>query len=838
MAPTKDVIVTTSVTRGLGCLVACLALTGTAGAEINLEEAVTVFDGDLSTATMPQIQGGTDQTYVLAIATEENDDVTGVVDTLAELTWVEQKEQCALGEASGIRLWTAQGSPSGPFQVQITHPTAGMDLTAVLARYSGVLSIEDATGENTAGENDTTCAGPTKSNTAQLTLTSTQNRSVHVIGVCPKQSFINSISSGYSEIDKRQQGRAYTFLYERAFDTATTDQFQATINGAAQKWSTAGVVLNPIPATYYRSIGTWAPPVHDEGTASITAGTSTASFSGTTLPLYIGQGDKLTVGSGGPATLFSDPFGDGSNNGWTSIGLEDNMSDTGGHFEVDSADSSSHYTIDAGAGWTDYTFTVDINNDDDDFMGILARVQDVDNYYYLRQSFGDTQGQGADGWWLRLRKVVGGTETDLGAVDNQGTNPGQVDGTGTYQVKLEVTGTSLKAWVDGVLKFDVTDSEFASGPAGIWVFSQGNNSWFDNALVQTADDGVYHILSRDDDTTVTIQEIAGASRTGETYTIERVYDSMQAWENGRGGDLVTEARREVGVCYNDAPFTDRLVVSGSTTDAAHYMMITVAAGQRHNGLKGNGAVIDAQGGWLGQNAIDIEDEYTVIDGLEIKAIQDAGSAIFFDDSPAADNSLASNIFVHSCWQNSNAGVDIGAQNVTVRNSIFTGGTSYGVRLLTNSSGIIENCTIVGSPGSGHGVGDQIGTTVTIRNTISVNHDSGYDFVLYSNIDYFGYNMYEPAFVIGFDPATCPSCAGGNQTPPGNLESLFVSMAASDYHLEPSGHKAGNTGLNLASVTDDVDGETRTGTWDMGADEGVPGTDPPSPTIISWQEVEP
>ena len=80
-----------------------------------------------------------------------------------------------------------------------------------------------------------------------------------------------------------------------------------------------------------------------------------------------------------------------------------------------------------------------------DFMAILARVQDVDNYYILRQSFGDSQGQGADGWFLRLQKVVGGTATDLGAVDNQGSNPGQVDGgSGTWEFKLELNGDNLK----------------------------------------------------------------------------------------------------------------------------------------------------------------------------------------------------------------------------------------------------------------------------------------------------------------------------------------------------------------------------------------------------------
>jgi hypothetical protein len=377
--------------RRLVCLGAGLVLVGAARAGVTLEEAVAVFEGDLATATMPQIQGGTDQTYVLAIATESNDDVADVSDTLSELTWTEQKEQCGVGEGTGIRLWTAEGSPSGAFQVQITHAVAGMDLTAVLARYSGVASIEDATGENTNGENDTTCSGTTKTTTAQLTLTSTKNSSVHVIGVCPVQSFIDSFSVGYALIDKGQQGRAYTFLYAGTFDTATTDTFQATINGAAQKWSTAGIVLSPFPTTYYRSIGTDTGILAQTGTATTTSGSSVVTFSDT-LPTNIGLGDKLTVGSGGPTTVFSDDFNDGVITGWTKV-WTNSLSESGGTIRQTSAPDDSHYIVDAGSAWTDYTVTCEMMATDNDDTGISFRAQDGSNFYVVYQRFGNPAGE-------------------------------------------------------------------------------------------------------------------------------------------------------------------------------------------------------------------------------------------------------------------------------------------------------------------------------------------------------------------------------------------------------------------------------------------------------------
>ena len=180
---------------------------------------------------------------------------------------------------------------------------------------------------------------------------------------------------------------------------------------------------------------------------------------------------------------------------------------------------------------------------------------------------------------------------------------------------------------------------------------------------------------------------------------------------------MTDERREYGVCYNDGPLTGRLVISGSTTSSDYFMMVTVADGQRHTGLPNSGAAIDPSGGFGGLNAIDVEDQYTRIEWLEVRGDADGGHGIFFDDSPAADDGLVSNIFVHSYVQSANSGVEIGAQSVTVRNSFFTGSTSVGIHLFTGSSATIENCTLYGDGAAGSGVDDEAGSTATVRNTI-------------------------------------------------------------------------------------------------------------------------
>ncbi|MHC4101605.1 MAG: hypothetical protein ACYS15_08190 [Planctomycetota bacterium] len=90
-------------------------------------------------------------------------------------------------------------------------------------------------------------------------------------------------------------------------------------------------------------------------------------------------------------------------------------------------------------------------------------------------------------------------------------------------------------------------------------------------------------------------------------------------------------------------------------------------------------------------------------------------------------------------------------------------------------------------------------------------------------------MYET--VLGSDTTGSP----GNQPPPDDFDHFFVSILGPyDFHLEPVGHKAVNNGLDLSgSFADDIDGEMRSGSWDIGADEI-----PPTPTLLTWQEVEP
>jgi hypothetical protein len=328
-----------------------------------------------------------------------------------------------------------------------------------------------------------------------------------------------------------------------------------------------------------------------------------------------------------------------------------------------------------------------------------------------------------------------------------------------------------------------------------------------------------YIVSRESDTLVTVEPPATFSVVGGPYRIERAYNTLQDWEDDRDGNLIAEDRLEVGVAYNDGPFSSRLIIDGSLTDAEHYMMLTVAEGHRHRGVTGTGVVIDAGGGVSGE-LIAVKDPYTRIEWFELTNFKNGNKGIDFDNFPEfhhADNSTVSNLLIHDfdCG-NVNSPLYVRSNNITIRNTVITDGTRAGIRIIYGSA-TIENCTIFRM--FGDGVRQLTGTDVAIRNTISLGNDSQ-DFDLEGGVSYFGYNMYSTT--QDFDPS---ALQGHNQPPPSEWSDLFVStvLGSEDLHLEEFGHQALGTALNLSSLfLIDIDGEIRNGAWDIGADHVICG----------------
>ena len=280
-------------------------------------------------------------------------------------------------------------------------------------------------------------------------------------------------------------------------------------------------------------------------------------------------------------------------------------------------------------------------------------------------------------------------------------------------------------------------------------------------------------------------------------------------------DLVAANAKLTWVLYNDSPF----VVAGSTTingyntDAGHFITVTVAdasqvasgVSQRHTGVAGTGALMD--GSSVEHFGLDIEDDFTRVDGLELARFFDPlvnGSAAI---RVAAANILLENLLVYDFLSPMpfDHGIKTGPPGpvtFTIRNSIIYDGDNDGI-YIGNAGDVVtvENCTF-------YDVDNGIRNDGTITNTISIANSVSF---LNTNIMMGSNNMSNDVTAPG--PSSITGAAAINQ---------FVDIGAGTENLHLKGISAAiDAATNLSvSFTNDIDGETRPATWDMGADERV------------------
>ena len=335
---------------------------------------------------------------------------------------------------------------------------------------------------------------------------------------------------------------------------------------------------------------------------------------------------------------------------------------------------------------------------------------------------------------------------------------------------------------------------------------------------------VAYIASRDGPARLTLQQPLAAPLSGVAFTIQRAFHNIQSWEDARQGDLVADGRVEVGVLHDDGPLRCRpgtdsgclfdgdralamATIDGSVTNGAHYMALTVADGQRHDGTSGSGVVLDGEN--TVRRGIRILDHYTRVTGLAMRGFGGPKGAAAVSIEWAR-NVLLDGLLIHDFDGPGGTAVGIlGGKlgDFLLRSSIiYDGGT--GVRMdRPTASGLVQNCTVFGMSGTGISEGDGL---LNVRNTISMGNGEA-DFQIQRGSQ--DHNLSSDGSAAGRGSIT-------DQAPARQFRSLTAE--ARDLRLRPGADAAGAGVVLYPAFRTDIDGELRpvgrSASWSMGADQ--------------------
>lgn len=288
------------------------------------------------------------------------------------------------------------------------------------------------------------------------------------------------------------------------------------------------------------------------------------------------------------------------------------------------------------------------------------------------------------------------------------------------------------------------------------------------------------------------------------------YTSLNAAEAGEQADLVTADVQLDIECY---AFDDTTSCSfnGWTTDATRYIRVFTPSTERHAGVWTTSKYRRRSSTGFGA-VTTVNEDYVRFEGIQF--YQPSGSytaLIRVDAATAASTDIrVTNCILNGMSMTTGLGLTYcGSGAVTIENSLAYGGSGKGI--YSNSSSIaqyyIDNCTVVAC--GTYGMEQASTSGFTVRNT------------------YVGGNGTD-AYNGTFTRTTCMHSSATSYT--GSTGSIAydtsnftnVTGGSEDLHLV-TGSDLIDAGTDLsADFTIDIDGETRSGTWDIGADELVSG----------------
>lgn len=215
------------------------------------EETLTSTGTNVTQLESLQIDSGSNQLYVVAVANRSNRAVTSV--SGLNLTWTLQKKQCSARNQQGLEVWTAYGNANSG-AVTVTFATQTNAAVVSVSRYSGVdpsSPVESLAGRNTLGTNGV-CTGGTDNTNALLTLQSTVDGSALYVATNSRNKTISTHDVDYAFRSGTIAGsggdQTTMHVHDRILSFAGQDSANHTLSGNAD-WATVGLVIRPVAGT-------------------------------------------------------------------------------------------------------------------------------------------------------------------------------------------------------------------------------------------------------------------------------------------------------------------------------------------------------------------------------------------------------------------------------------------------------------------------------------------------------------------------------------------------------------------------------------------------------------
>ncbi len=315
---------------------------------------------------------------------------------------------------------------------------------------------------------------------------------------------------------------------------------------------------------------------------------------------------------------------------------------------------------------------------------------------------------------------------------------------------------------------------------------------------------------------ILVKDISNTSFSFQSGDQWRV-DSSNYFQISDTGDSPSAVAKIDGTWINAD--TSAVVIDGWTTDANHYIKIYTTPEARHDGKWNTNKYR------LETNNVDCitnYENYVRIDGLQIK--------------------LTTSTEQYAVWMRPGGTSEIRISNNIIRGVVSGGNYVTGINFWNSASGTVGkiwNNIIYGFKGNSTRVGicdwEADATLYIYNNTISDCYNGIYRYagtltainnVVFNNVDDFKGTFStcdHNASDDGDGTNAVDISPGANESDDWN--DAFVDYANGDFHIKNTNSVLYNAGTNdpgSGLFSDDIDGDTRDSSWDIGADEYVAG----------------